>query len=79
MQYEGGRQSVAFTTLETLSANQAAINGTDARIEVDGVFYAPTSFRLSPASAKSNTSTSSTRATDCVTRQQKLAAACGPG
>lgn len=46
MQYEGGQQSVAFTTLETLSANQAAINGTDARIEVDGVFYAPTSFRL---------------------------------
>jgi len=46
LQYEGGRQSVAFTTLETLSANQAAINGTDARIEVDGVFYAPTSFRL---------------------------------
>jgi predicted dehydrogenase len=46
LQYEGGRQSVAFTTLETLSANQAAINGTEARIEVDGVFYAPTSFRL---------------------------------
>ena len=46
LQYDGGRQSVSFTTLETLSANQAAINGTDARIEVDGVFYAPTSFRL---------------------------------
>lgn len=45
-QYEGGRQSVSFTTLETRSANQASINGTDARIEIDGVFYSPTSFRL---------------------------------
>jgi predicted dehydrogenase len=46
LQYEGGRQSISFTTLETLSANQAAINGTDARIEVDGVFYSPSSFSV---------------------------------
>jgi predicted dehydrogenase len=46
LQYEGGRQSISFTTLETRTANQAAINGTDARIEVDGVFYSPSSFSV---------------------------------
>jgi predicted dehydrogenase len=46
LQYDGGRQSVSFTTLETRSANQASINGTEARIEIDGVFYAPTTFSL---------------------------------
>ena len=45
-QYEGGRQSISFTTLETKSANQACINGTDARIEIDGVFYAPSNFSV---------------------------------
>jgi predicted dehydrogenase len=46
LQYGGGRQSISFTTLETRTANQAAINGTDARIEVDGVFYSPSSFSV---------------------------------
>jgi predicted dehydrogenase len=45
-QYEGGRQSISFTTLETRSANQACITGTDARIEIDGTFYAPSNFRV---------------------------------
>jgi predicted dehydrogenase len=45
-QYEGGRQSISFTTLETRSANQACINGTEARIEIDGVFYTPGNFSL---------------------------------
>ncbi len=46
LQYDGGQQSISFTTLETRTANQAAINGTDARIEVDGVFYSPSSFSV---------------------------------
>jgi predicted dehydrogenase len=45
-QYGDGRQSISFTTLETRTANTAVINGTDARIEVDGVFYSPSSFRV---------------------------------
>ncbi len=46
MQYEGGEHAILFTTLETRSANRASINGTQARIEIDGMFYAPTGFRL---------------------------------
>jgi predicted dehydrogenase len=45
-QYTGGRQSISFTTLETKTANQASINGTEARIEIDGVFYSPSSFSV---------------------------------
>lgn len=46
LQYDGGRQSIAFTTLDTLTSNRASINGTEARIEIDGVFYSPTAFHL---------------------------------
>ena len=46
LQYEGGRQSVSFTTLETRTANRASINGREARIEIDGVFYSPTTFSV---------------------------------
>ncbi len=46
LQYVGGRQSVSFTTLETRTANHASINGRDARIEIDGVFYTPTTFSI---------------------------------
>jgi len=45
-EYTGGRQSVSFTTLETKTANQACISGTEARIEIDGVFYSPSSFSV---------------------------------
>jgi predicted dehydrogenase len=46
LQYAGGEHAVLFTTLETLSANRASINGTQARIEIDGPFYTPRAFRL---------------------------------
>jgi len=46
LQYGDGRQSISFTSLETRTANTAVINGTDARIEVDGVFYSPSSFSV---------------------------------
>ena len=46
LQYEGGAHAVLTTTLAAASANAAVIHGTDARLELDGVFYTPTSFRL---------------------------------
>lgn len=46
LQYDGGQQAVLFTSLETRTPNRAAISGIDARIEVDGFFFAPTAFRV---------------------------------
>lgn len=46
LQYDGGEQAVLFTSVETRSPNRAAINGTEARIEIDGVFYSPSNFRV---------------------------------
>jgi predicted dehydrogenase len=42
--YAGGAQAVLTCTLSAKSPTRAAIVGKDARIEVDGSFYAPTSF-----------------------------------
>jgi predicted dehydrogenase len=44
--YASGAQAVLSCTLFAESPTQAAIVGTDARIEIEGVFYAPTSFEL---------------------------------
>ncbi len=44
--YDDGRQAVVFTTLEVKGPNRAAIVGTKARIEIDEVWYTPTTFRL---------------------------------
>jgi predicted dehydrogenase len=44
--YEGGAQATLSTTLWSRTATAAAISGTAGRIEVDGAFYAPTSFRV---------------------------------
>jgi len=46
LEYVGGRQAVLFTTLEGHTSNRASINGRDARIEIAGDFFAPTTFRL---------------------------------
>ena len=46
LQYDAGRQAVLTTTLQAKSANAATIVGTQARIEIDPVFYAPTSFSV---------------------------------
>ena len=46
LQYEGGQHAVLFTSLETRTPNWACVNGTEARIEIEGVFYAPSRFRL---------------------------------
>jgi predicted dehydrogenase len=44
--YAGGAQAVLTCTLSAKSPTRAAIVGTEARIEIDGDFYTPTSFTL---------------------------------
>ncbi|WP_410666788.1 Gfo/Idh/MocA family protein [Amycolatopsis sp. cmx-4-68] len=46
--YPSGAQAVLGCTLRAVSPTTATIVGTDARIEVDGPFYAPASFTLIP-------------------------------
>jgi predicted dehydrogenase len=46
--YATGAQAVLTCTLSAKSPTRAAIVGTEARIEIDGDFYAPTSFTLIP-------------------------------
>jgi predicted dehydrogenase len=44
--YDGGRQAVLHTALDTLGPNTAVIIGTDGRIEIDSVWYTPTTFTV---------------------------------
>ncbi|WP_410595832.1 Gfo/Idh/MocA family protein [Amycolatopsis sp. lyj-23] len=46
--YAGGAQAVLTCTLSAVSPTTAVIVGTDARIEIDGPFYAPASFTFVP-------------------------------
>jgi predicted dehydrogenase len=46
LQYDGGAHAVLTTTLGAITPNRAAITGTEARIEIDEVWYRPTSFAL---------------------------------
>jgi len=46
--YGGGAQAVLTCTSAAKSPTRAAIVGTDARIEIDGDFYSPTSFSFIP-------------------------------
>lgn len=46
LRYASGAHAVLTTTLAARSGNPAVIHGTDARIEIDGWFYTPTSFRV---------------------------------
>ncbi|WP_328447371.1 Gfo/Idh/MocA family protein [Amycolatopsis sp. NBC_00438] len=46
--YAGGAQAVLSCTLRAVSPTTATIVGTDARIEIEGPFYAPASFTLIP-------------------------------
>jgi predicted dehydrogenase len=45
-QYEGGAHAVLTTSLAAASNNPAAIYGSEARLEIDGWFYTPTTFRV---------------------------------
>ncbi len=44
--FDGGRQAVLQSALDTVGANTAVIIGTEGRIEVDSVWYSPTSFTV---------------------------------
>lgn len=44
--YESGAQALLTCTSRARSATRACITGTEARVEIDADFYAPTSFRL---------------------------------
>lgn len=44
--YDGGRIASTLSASDTQGPNTAVILGTDARIEIDGVWYEPTSFRV---------------------------------
>jgi len=46
--YDSGARAVLTCTLRAKSPTRAAIVGTDARIEVEGDFYAPATVRLIP-------------------------------
>jgi predicted dehydrogenase len=46
MQYDGGAHAVLTTTLGAATPNVATISGTAGRIEIDRVWYQPTSFTL---------------------------------
>lgn len=46
LSYDDGAHAVLTTTLNARTANRAAINGTRARVDIDDVWYAPTSFSL---------------------------------
>lgn len=46
LEHAGGAHAVLTTTLAAVGPNRAAIVGTDARIELDPVFYTPSSFTL---------------------------------
>jgi predicted dehydrogenase len=44
--YDSGAQALLTCTSRARSATRACVTGTDARVEIDADFYAPTSFRL---------------------------------
>ena len=46
LQYAGGQHAVLFTSLEARTPNRASINGSLARIEIEGDFLAPAAFRV---------------------------------
>jgi len=52
LQYDGGAHAVLTTTLRSQTECHAVIAGRDGRIEIDGVFYRPGSFRLVPRNGR---------------------------
>lgn len=46
LQYEGGAHAILNTTAYAATGNAAAINGTEARLEIAGTFYGPSTFRV---------------------------------
>jgi predicted dehydrogenase len=52
LQYAGGEHAVLTTTLGASTANVATIVGTEGRIEIDRIWYQPTSFTLTLSSGE---------------------------
>jgi predicted dehydrogenase len=46
LQHDGGAQAVVTCSLRAAGVNAAAVTGTEARVEIDPVWYAPTTMRL---------------------------------
>lgn len=46
LSYGEGRQAVLHAALDTLGPNVATVLGTEGRIDIDGVWYTPTTFRV---------------------------------
>lgn len=44
-EYEGNRRAIMVTALDAIGPNTTTITGTEGRIEIDAVWYNPTSFR----------------------------------
>ena len=61
------------------SPTRAAIVGTEARIEIDGAFYAPTSFTLIPRDGEPQRFDAPARGPACATRPTRSRAACAAG
>jgi predicted dehydrogenase len=76
--YDGGAQAVLSCTLRAKSPTRAAIVGTDARIEIDGDFYAPATVTLIPRQGELTRVAWCTRAGVCVTRPTRSPAAWPP-
>jgi hypothetical protein len=45
-EYEGNRRALLVTALDARGPNTTTITGTEGRIEIDAVWYNPTSFRV---------------------------------
>ncbi|RFA22571.1 Gfo/Idh/MocA family protein [Subtercola boreus] len=46
LEHDGGRQSVLHTALDTAGPTAASVLGTEGRIDIDRIWYAPTTFRV---------------------------------
>ena len=78
--YASGAHALLNCTLSAKSPTRAAIVGTDARIEIDGDFYRPSSFTLIPRTGSRAASSRRTcRESACATRPTRSRAACEEG
>jgi predicted dehydrogenase len=48
LEYAGGAHAVLTTTLRAVSPTRACVVGTDGRLEIEGPFYAPNAFTVTP-------------------------------
>jgi len=71
--YDSGAHAVLTTTSAARSSTRACITGTEARIEIDGDFYAPTSFTLIPRVGESTRYTFETQGRGLHYQAQEVA------